>query len=146
MEIIRADGKYAAAAAEAEAACLGTAWSEKQIREAAERDDTLYLAALEDGVLCGTASCVFSLFEGMIENIAVLPGYRRRGIATALLAEIEREAKDRGLCTLSLEAASKNKAAVLLYEKVGFKSVGVRKGFYRRENDDALIMVKEIHP
>ena len=136
--------EYVAAAALAEADNLDTAWSAEQIRDAMARDDTLYLVGIENGVLCAVASCVFSAYEAMIENVAVLPEYRRHGAAFALLSAIEAEAVKRGLENISLEVASRNHGAVLLYEKAGFVKVGIRKGFYRKQNDDALVMIKEI--
>lgn len=144
MDIFKITEEYVAAAALTEAATLDTAWSAAQIREAMDRDDTLYLIAVDGGTLCAIASCVFSAYEAMIENLAVAPEYRRRGAASALLAIIEEEAIKRRLECISLEVASKNSGAVLLYEKAGFANVGIRKGFYRKQNDDALVMVKEI--
>lgn len=144
MEITTISDEYITAASLTEAACLDTAWSEGQIKEAALRDDTLYLVAIEAGKLCATASCVFSLYEGMIENLAVNIEYRRKGIAIKLLEHIEKEALRRNVEQLSLEVASRNTAAVNLYEKAGYIKVGVRKGFYRKQNDDALVMIKEI--
>lgn len=144
MHVCRITEEYVYAAASVEAASLDTAWSASQIREAMHREDTIYLIALEGGVVCAVASCVFSAFEAMIENVAVLPEYRRRGIAAAMLDRIEAEAKGRALENISLEVASRNSGAVLLYEKAGFIRAGVRKGFYRKQNDDAIVMIKEL--
>lgn len=144
MKFFEITSDYIAAAALTEAACLDTAWSEKQIAEAMSDSNTLYLAAVKDGVLCGIASCVFSKYEAMIENLAVLKEYRRLGVATQLLQIIEKEARNRNLEQLSLEVASRNLAAVALYERTGYKKVGVRKGFYSKQKDDALVMIKEI--
>ena len=144
MKFEKISEKYIAAAALTEAAYLDTAWSEKQIREASERNDTLYLIATEDKELCAIISCVFSLFEGMIENLAVKETHRRRGVAVGLISMVEKEAKKRGLEQLSLEVASRNSAAIALYENAGFVIAGRRKGFYRKQNDDALVMIKEI--
>ncbi|MBQ3081627.1 MAG: ribosomal protein S18-alanine N-acetyltransferase [Clostridia bacterium] len=144
MEFSRISEKYIAAAALTEAAYLDTAWSENQIREALERDDTLYLIATENGELCAVLSCVFSLYEGMIENLAVDENHRRKGAALGLISLAEAEAICRNAEQLSLEVASRNAAAVSLYEKAGFVKAGIRKGFYRKQNDDAIVMIKEI--
>lgn len=137
--------KYIAAAALTEAAYLDTAWSAAQIADAMARDDTLYLIATKDGNLCATASCVFSIYEGMIENIAVKAEFRRQGIALGLLEYIGQEAKRRGVEQLCLEVASRNAAAIALYQNAGFIKAGVRKGFYSKQKDDALVMIKEIN-
>ncbi len=144
MKYLKIRDELAAAAALTEAAYLDTAWSEKQIREIIGRDDTTYLVAVDDERLCAVISCVFSLYEGMIENLAVEADYRRKGLAVNLLSLIEQEGKKRKVEQLVLEVASRNASAVALYEKAGFKKVGVRKGFYSKQNDDALVMIKEI--
>ncbi len=144
MEFGRIKYKHITAAAELEAACLDTAWTEAQIKEAVAREDTLYLSATEDEDLCAVASCVFSAFEAMIENVATAERHRRKNAAAGLLALIEAEATNRGLEQISLEVASRNAAAIALYTKAGFKRAGIRKGFYRRQNDDALVMIKEL--
>ena len=144
MKYFEIRDEFVAAAALTEAAYLDTAWSEKQIREIIYRDDTTYLIAVDDEQICAVISCVFSLYEGMIENLAVEVDHRRQGLASKLLALIEQEGKKRKVEQLVLEVASKNSSAVTLYEKAGFKKVGVRKGFYSKQNDDALVMIKEI--
>lgn len=144
MKFTKISEKYIAAAALTEAAYLDTAWSAAQIKESMERDNTLYLIALENGELCAVASCVFSMYEGMIENVAVSETHRRKGAAMGLLSYIEKEAIRRGVEQLSLEVASRNTGAIALYENAGFIKAGVRKGFYRKQKDDALVMIKEI--
>ncbi len=144
MEFGRIKKQQCTAAAELEAACLDTAWSAAQIEEAATGEDTLYLCAAEGDELCAVASCVFSAFEAMVENVAVSEKHRRKGLAAKLMELIAEEAVRRGAEQISLEVASKNSAARALYTKAGFVAVGVRKGFYRRQNDDALVMIKEI--
>lgn len=144
MEYGRLCKERAEEAARIEELCLDTAWSVAQIAEAAEREDTLYLAATEEGDLCAVASAVFSLYEGMVENVAVHPNHRRRGIGERLMALIEEEGARRGVERLCLEVASRNSGAIAMYEKSGYKTAGVRKGFYARQKDDALVMIKEL--
>lgn len=144
MEIKGVTKELAAVAADIERLCLDTAWTVSQIAAAEGSEDTLYLVATVDGVTCGVISCVFSRYEAMVENLAVLPDYRRLGVASALLAAIEDQAKARGLEAIALEVASRNIGAVSLYEKASFAKAGVRKGFYAKQKDDALIMIKEI--
>lgn len=144
MDYRKIKATEAAAAAAVEAASLDTCWSAVQIEEAAEREDTLYIMAAEGSDIAGVASCVFSLYEAMVENVAVKAGYRRRGIGKGLMARLEEEAARRGVERLCLEVASRNGAAIELYTGCGYSVVGRRKGFYKKQKDDALIMVKEI--
>ena len=53
--------------------------------------------------------------------------------------------RGRGLETVFLEVRSRNTAAINLYTAYGFKRVGVRKGYYKNPDDDAVIMLKA-HP
>jgi len=127
-------------ASEIEKRCLSTAWSQKQIKELP--DTAVYLAAFYGETMCGIASmyCVFD--EGQIMNVAVLPEFRRKGVADALMAKLIKTAEERKLAILTLEVAEDNLAATGLYEKQGFSVSGKRKGFYK--NADALLMEKTL--
>lgn len=123
------------AAAEIEAACLSTAWSEAQLR--AISDNTVYLVALLDSKAVGIISASLSLYDGEVLNLAVLPEARRQGVAQALLDGLRERLP--GECeALFLEVAESNLSARNLYEKNGFLTVGRRKGFYGSE--DALLL------
>lgn len=128
----------ALAASEIEKACLSTAWSEGQIRD--RSPETVYLLASVDGIPAGILSASLSLYDGELLNIAVLPDFRGKGVAQALLEALY--AAMQGLSELFLEVAESNLPAQRLYEKNGFSAVGRRKGFYGRE--DALVMRKQI--
>lgn len=57
-----------------------------------------------------------------------------------MLAELMRLGRERGVLRYTLEVRTGNAAAVHLYEKLGFVSAGIRKNFYERPREDALIM------
>jgi ribosomal-protein-alanine N-acetyltransferase len=81
-----------------------------------------------------------------VMNVAVDPGHQRRGIATMLLGRLfERTAghEQRGY---TLEVRISNDGAITLYERLGFKARGVRRGYYTDNHEDALIMWKEHVP
>src|ERR671933_1733398 len=78
-----------------------------------------------------------------VMNIAVAPEHRRRGVATMLLERLfELTAGDdrRGY---TLEVRVSNGGAIKLYERLGFKPRGVRRGYYTDNREDALIMWKD---
>ena len=78
-----------------------------------------------------------------VMNLAVHSSYRRRGIAVQLLAELfDLTAEDpkRGF---TLEVRISNKVAIALYERLGFRATGVRRGYYTDNREDALIMWKD---
>jgi ribosomal protein S18 acetylase RimI-like enzyme len=61
--------------------------------------------------------------EYLISHVAVSPEYRRRGIATLLLAQAENEAREQGFTKLVLEVEIGNSSAFKAYEKFGFSTV-----------------------
>ncbi|MDQ3895308.1 MAG: ribosomal protein S18-alanine N-acetyltransferase [Actinomycetota bacterium] len=78
-----------------------------------------------------------------IMNVAVDPDFQRRGIATLLLDRLfERTAGDRRR-GYTLEVRVSNTGAIHLYERVGFKARGVRRGYYTDNHEDALIMWRD---
>jgi ribosomal-protein-alanine acetyltransferase len=99
-----------------------------------------YFAAVEDGQIVGTIGVQFLGGDGEISNVAVLPQYRRRGIAHELLEHVLRNTEGFGNGDYTLEVRKGNTAARALYESFGFVTEGVRNGFYTQPSDDALIM------
>jgi ribosomal-protein-alanine N-acetyltransferase len=72
-------------------------------------------------------------------NIAVDPGERRRGIATALLTELLERVGDLE-ARFTLEVRRSNQGAIELYERFGFRAAGTRRRYYQDNGEDALIM------
>ncbi len=83
------------------------------------------------------------LEEAHITSIAVHPDFRRLGLASALLKKIVKICYKKMIKYITLEVRAGNTAAISLYEKFGFKSVGRRKKYYQDNNEDALIMFTE---
>jgi len=82
--------------------------------------------------------------EMEILRIAVAGNFRGKGIGSILLAHATRFSADKGARTAYLEVRTKNAGALRLYTKSGFAVVQKRPGYYAAENDDALIMSKDI--
>ena len=100
------------------------------------------LAAEEGEGLLGYVWARFVLDEGDIGNIAVAPGFRRRGAGAALLKALLEEAERRQAAVVQLEVRKSNLAARRLYEKNGFETVGKRKNYYEKPAEDAILMSK----
>ena len=79
--------------------------------------------------------------EGEIYRIAVREDKRQRGIGYRLLSYALKTERGRGLETIFLEVREKNSAARALYRAYGFVEVGVRRGYYKNPDDDAVIML-----
>lgn len=122
--------------------CIECPWSEKQIVESIESPGYTFLVAECDEKFAGYVGVEWCLDEGNICNVAVSPNARRAGVASALVTELQNEAKKRGIAKLFLEVNENNVAAKSLYDKFGFVVLYVRPNYYR--DAAALVMVKEI--
>jgi [ribosomal protein S18]-alanine N-acetyltransferase len=78
-----------------------------------------------------------------VMNVAVAPEYRRRGVATELLAELFRLTEGDPRRGYTLEVRVSNASAIALYERLGFQATGFRRGYYTDNREDALIMWKD---
>lgn len=75
-----------------------------------------------------------------INNLAVRPEWRRRGVASALLARVLADAAARGARRATLEVRRSNEAALSLYRRLGFQVAGARAAYYSNPTEDALIL------
>lgn len=98
------------------------------------------VAELEGPV--GYAIYRFSGKEVHIGNLAVESSHRRKGVGSALLRHIFEQARRNGAVRATLEVRVSNEAARRFYLAHGFFCVAVRKGYYRKPREDALVMVK----
>ena len=80
--------------------------------------------------------------EAEIITIGVNPDARRTGIASAMLAIVEKNVKDQGVTKIFLEVSATNTPAQKLYETAGYTTVGVRPKYY--DGVDAILMTKQI--
>ena len=119
-------------------------WTESAFLKATEDDNYIYLVALDDEQIVGYAGCLTACGEGDITNIAVRADYRRMGIASELLKQICILASGKGITTIFLEVRQSNVSAQTLYDSIGFEAVGIRKRFYQKPEEDAVIMKYEI--
>lgn len=90
---------------------------------------------------------IFRRIDDMVEinNIAVCIPERRKGVAGSLLSFLRTFALREGVKEIFLEVRSENAGAVKLYEKFGFNSSGIRKGYYSNPKDDAMMFKLDIN-
>ena len=96
------------------------------------------LAATEGDRLLGYLIC--SRYDRVwhLMNVAVAPEHRRRGVATGLFSRLIEEGGEE--LPFTLEVRTSNGEAIAMYERLGFRSAGVRPRYYRDNGEDALIM------
>lgn len=116
-------------------------WSEASLRhDLLENDRAVMLAAEWEGAFAGYADLWCIPGEGQLNNIAVLPLYRGRGIGRALLEALIAILRENAAEEMTLEVRSGNAPAIHLYEKLGFVTAGIRKGYYLDNGEDARLM------
>jgi ribosomal-protein-alanine N-acetyltransferase len=85
------------------------------------------------------------VFEHLhIQNLAVHPEHRRRGLGRLILLRALEEGRARGATAALLEVRRSNEAAQNLYRELGFRETGRRRDYYSRPREDALVFRKEL--
>ena len=102
-----------------------------------------FLARDDSGVVTGFCSLWRVLDELHINNLAVLPDRRRSGVASALLTHVLKEGARLGARCATLEVRRSNDPARYLYERFGFSVAGVRRDYYTKPVEDALVLWRE---
>jgi ribosomal-protein-alanine N-acetyltransferase len=102
-----------------------------------------FLAQDGEGRVVGFCSVWRVADEMHINNLAVRPEFRRMGVATALLNHALGEAARLGARRATLEVRRSNDAARRLYEHFGFAVAGIRRGYYTKPVEDALVLWRE---
>ncbi len=130
-------------AAALESANLGKeAWNRKQLLEALTRDDTIYLVAKKAGRVVGLCGVRNVSGEGEVTNVSVAGDCRGEGIGYKMVKQLLERGRGIGIEDYTLEVRAGNEHAIHLYERLGFKSEGVRPGFYEEPKEDAVIYWK----
>lgn len=121
-----------------EKTCFSHPWSKQDLINQLNIDTSFFVVAKVDGKVVGYMGLQIFSGEGYVTNIAVLPEFRRMGIAEKLIA---RQLKN-SMSFITLEVRKSNAPAIALYEKTGFENVGIRPDFYSDPTEDAVIMTK----
>lgn len=128
-----------------ERSCFGgEAFSETQLRQLLSARYGVAIGIWEDSLLLGAALLEVLVPESELHSLAVLPGKRRQGLGAVLLKSALSVARRRGATEMFLEVRRSNQAAIALYERAGFASLSVRRGYYSHPREDALVMQKRL--
>lgn len=103
----------------------------------------LLVAKDSEGRVVGFCGFWRVLDELHINNLAVLPEFRRQGIASMILNRVFDEGRRGGAGRATLEVRRSNEIAQRLYARFGFTVGGVRRGYYRQPDEDALVLWRE---
>ncbi|MEG2015460.1 MAG: ribosomal protein S18-alanine N-acetyltransferase, partial [Clostridia bacterium] len=123
------------------------AWNRNAIIYEFQNDFSYFWADIEDDIIVAYSCARLIVDELQINNIAVLPQYRRQGIGTGLIEAIADFGRARGVTQIQLEVNEDNIGAIELYKKCGFVVEGERKNYYVRTrfaSKDAYIMIAKL--
>jgi len=131
-----------------ERASFPNPWSEESILSfVSQPDRRACLVARDqkpgDGVI-GYTALQFAADEAEICNLAVLPSLRGKGIGALLIQSAVELCVRNSVSVLHLEVRRGNVPAIRLYEKQGFRRVGIRRGYYGDGKEDALLYALRI--
>ena len=143
MEYKRMDKTHVTQVAQLEKLCFSCPWSEKSVVSELENPLSLWIVAVDDNIVVGYVGSQSVMGEADMMNLAVLPEYRRKGIAEKLVSSLIQELSKNNVSSLTLEVRASNAPAITLYEKLDFSKIGCRPGYYRNPREDALILKKE---
>ena len=123
--------------------CFSMPWTAELLQSQMKGSQHEFIAAVSpEGNVLGYVGMMYVLDEGYISNVAVSPEHRRQGIADKLIDRLCIICEGLSLSFVTLEVRAGNAPAIALYEKHGFRRVGLRKNYYERPKEDALLMTK----
>lgn len=145
FEIVPMQEKHIAALAELERLCFSAPRSEAVLRgEIYNPLARFFVAEYRDDAgqvqVAGYAGMQNIAGECYVEDIAVFPALRGQGIGRALTITLLKTAREERSAFVTLEVRQSNAAAIHLYHSLGFVEVGVRKHFYTKPVEDAVLM------
>ena len=143
MDFIRMDISHVDAIAELEKRCFSDPWSVNSIASELNNPLSLWIVAIEEGVLAGYVGSQSVLGWADMMNLAVAPEYRRQGIGEKLIEVLIKQLQAAKVSCLTLEVRASNMPAIGLYEKMDFCQVGRRPNYYHNHKEDALILRRE---
>ena len=122
-------------------------WSEESFLSALDSDAvSIPVCLAEDGGVAGFACLLTAADEGELLNIAVSPALRRNGAAQTLMDCCLSLCREKGVAALYLEVRESNAPARALYRKNGFQEIGMRRNYYEKPRESAVLMRRLLSP
>ena len=121
-------------------------WSETVMRDCLKASYSCWVAIDTDGAVAGYAIMSMAVDEAHVLNLCVDPAYQRHGLGWMMLHHLRTLARAANATLLLLEVRKSNRGAIELYEKYGFKRLGMRKNYYPAANgrEDAFVLAFDI--
>ena len=116
-------------------------WSSKSFENELDHKHGIFLVALVDGKIAGYGGTWVLIDEAHVTNVVVREDLRGLGIGRKLMYELLTRAREMGAVCATLEVRSSNKAAISLYDSLGFVQATLRKHYYPDNGEDAVVMM-----
>jgi ribosomal-protein-alanine N-acetyltransferase len=129
-----------------ERASYPTPWSRSMFAGELAKPSSISLGAYSSDELVGYLIISRYVDAWHVMNVAVAPSRRRLGIGTALLEQLFEQTREDARRGYTLEVRVSNIDAIRLYERLGFRARGTRRGYYTDNREDALIMWRDAAP
>jgi ribosomal-protein-alanine N-acetyltransferase len=130
---------------EIERSSFTTPWSEISFFNEIKNSRSIAKVARLEGRIAGYLCSSRIIDEGHILTFAVHPEFRKRGIASALIGDTLDQLKREGCRFAFLEVRASNSGAKKMYEKFGFRELGIRKNYYLSPVEDGVVMVLKFY-
>ncbi len=140
IRIVKMTLEDAKKAYELECKCFSVPHSLADFEMEAQRDISYFALAKEGEEVIGYCGIVDVSKEGNISTFAVREDMRNKGIGRMLFEHIINYAKEKQMEFITLEVRKTNFSAIKIYESLGFKTMGLRKDYYTKPKEDAVIM------
>ena len=117
-------------------------WTYNILKDELASDNSKYIVATLNSEIVGFAGIKVAGDQADVMNIVTNKAYRKQGIGTLLLNSLISICKDLNLTSIFLEVNQNNYPAIILYESIGFKKIGIRKNYYK--DNDGFVYLKKI--
>lgn len=119
-------------------------WTPGMFREEIRSQRSYFCVALVEGTFVGYGGFWLVLDEAHITSVTVAEIFRGRGYGRDQVLHLLEAAVALGARTATLEVRESNVQARRLYDSLGFRRVGIRKGYYSKTKENAIVMTKEL--
>ncbi len=144
LRLVKMTRRHLSQILEIEQLCFSETWHEVDFLRLIDLPDALCLVALKAGRVIGY-SCLWVVIESSeLGNLAVHPQFQGQGVGARLLERNLAICRKRGVITVFLEVRASNIRAITLYEHHGFSRVGLRRRYYSKPTEDAVIMRRDL--
>lgn len=144
LEYVRLDETHLDAIMEIEREAYPEPWTTGMFRDEMRSKRSYFYVAFSEGRLVGYSGFWLVIEEAHITSLTVAEQYRGLGYGREQLTYLMNIGAENGVRAYTLEVRESNASARRLYESAGFHAVGLRKGYYGANQEDAVVMQKDV--